>query len=56
MVEVSHAPLLLSVKNSFKYLNIIKDDMKKGGKLTSWEMVDGEKLRSVTYNTNFELG
>ena len=35
MVEVSHAPLLLSVKNGFRYLNVIKDDMKKGGKLTS---------------------
>lgn len=35
MVEVSHVPLLLSVKNGFRNLNIIKDDMRKGGKLTS---------------------
>ena len=35
MVEVSHVPLLLSVKNGFRYLNIIKDDKSKGGKLTS---------------------
>ena len=56
MVEVSHVPLLLSVKNGIRYLIIIKDDMRKGRKRTSWDVVDGEKLSSVTYNTNFKLG
>ena len=57
-MKVSHVPLLLSVKNGFRYLNIIKDDKSKGGNLlveTWWTVRNFVPLLSIQTSNSAKL-